>query len=98
MSPMDGIKNAPKKSDHEPIRKVEGYNLRIYRNNLKNREFGKEAAQIFWMQRATIARGKARGADGKFAAKQTRPKTDSSSCFGIGSYVIEQFLVLGQGP
>jgi len=38
--------------------------------------FGKEAAQIFWLGRATIAGGKAQGADEKFAAKPTPPKTD----------------------
>ncbi|HSX38224.1 MAG TPA: hypothetical protein VLE95_05275 [Chlamydiales bacterium] len=48
--------------------------MTLYRNNLKNREFDKEAAQFF-----------ASGAseDQKNAAKPTSSKTDSSGCFGI---------------
>ncbi len=57
----------------------------LYRDNLKNREFGKEAAENFGLERATIA-GKQGASEGQnFHAKLTTPKTDFSSCFGTCS-------------
>ena len=55
----------------------------IYRNNLKNRDFDKEAAQIFDLEQATIAARQGASEDQKDAAKPTPSKTDSSGCFGI---------------
>jgi hypothetical protein len=61
------------------------FSIFVYRNNLKNREFGKEAAQILSLERATIAGRQGASEDSKSAAKLTPPKTDSSGCFGIMS-------------
>ena len=55
----------------------------IYRNNLKNREFDKEAPQNSDLERATIAQEQGASEDLNFEAKPTMSKTDSSSCFGI---------------
>gem|GEM_PF-5821305 len=55
----------------------------IYPNNLKNREFGKEAPQIFRSARAAVLIDTARARDEKSGAKPTTPKTDSSGCLGI---------------
>ncbi|MCI0382066.1 MAG: ubiquinone/menaquinone biosynthesis methyltransferase [Chlamydiae bacterium] len=59
----------------------------LYRNNLKNRKFGKEAPQNF---RAGAMRSERplpsrQGASEheNFDGKPTQPKTDSSGCFGI---------------
>ena len=60
--------------------------LGIYRNNLKNREFGKEGPQNFASERATIAQWQGASEKGNSEANPTRPKTDSSSCFGIYKY------------
>ncbi len=57
----------------------------IYRNNLKNREFGKEAAQILGSGASDIVREQGASEDPKFVAKPTMPKTDSSGCFGISN-------------
>lgn len=55
----------------------------LYRNNLKNREFGKEAPQNFDSERLTIARRQGESKDQNSETKPTVPKTDSSGCFGI---------------
>jgi len=55
----------------------------LYRNNLKNREFGKEAPQNFDAERATIAEGQGASEHQNSEAKPTKPKPDSSGCFGI---------------
>jgi len=55
----------------------------IYRNNLKNREFGKEGAQNFESERATIAERQGASEIRNYEAYPTSPKTDSSCCFGI---------------
>jgi tRNA modification GTPase len=57
--------------------------LSIYRNNLKNREFGKEAPRNFCLERATIAARQGASEDKDSGEKLTQPKTDSSGCFGI---------------
>ena len=56
---------------------------KIYRNHLKNREFGKEAPQNFDSERATIAERQGASENHNSEGKPTPPKTDSSSCFGI---------------
>jgi len=55
----------------------------LYRNNLKNREFGKEGAQNFESERATIAERLAPSEIRNSEANQGVPKTDSSCFFGI---------------
>jgi hypothetical protein len=45
---------------------------------LKNRELVKEVPQIFWPERAALAKGKARSEDEKYGAKPTQVKTDFS--------------------
>jgi UDP-N-acetylmuramoylalanine--D-glutamate ligase len=52
-------------------------------NNLKNREFGKEASQIFRPAQAAVLIDTARARDEKSGTKPTTPKTDSSNCLGI---------------
>jgi hypothetical protein len=55
----------------------------LYRNNLKTREFGKEAPQSFCLERETIAERQGSREDKNFEGKPTSPKTDSSGYFGI---------------
>jgi hypothetical protein len=55
----------------------------IYRNNLKNRDFGKEVPQNFDSERATIAERQGASENQNSEEKPTQSKTDSSSCFGI---------------
>lgn len=55
----------------------------VYRNNLKNREFEKEAAQFLESGASGIVNNQGASKDSKFVAKPTPSKTDSSSCFGI---------------
>ena len=55
----------------------------LYRNNLKDREFDKEASQNLDPEQMTIADRQGRVEDPNFEIKPTRSKTDSSSCFGI---------------
>src|SRR5579862_7151744 len=57
----------------------------LYPNNLKNREFGKEASQIFRPAQAAVLIDTARARDEKSGTKPTTPKTDSSGCLGIDS-------------
>jgi len=59
---------------------------------LKNREFGKEAAEILESGASDIVREQGASEDPKFLPQPTPPKTDSSSCFGIvrfNSFVLE---------
>ena len=56
----------------------------LYRNNLKDREFGKEALQNFDAELATIAQRQGASEHQNSEAKPTQPKTDPSGCFGIG--------------
>ena len=65
------------------LEKQIGKNFSLYRNNLKNREFDKEASQNLDPEPMTIAEGQGRVEDPNFEIKPTRSKTDSSSCFGI---------------
>jgi len=55
----------------------------IYRNNLKNREFGKEGPQNLDSERATIAERQGASENRNYEANPTQPKPDSSSYFGI---------------
>jgi uncharacterized protein len=55
----------------------------LYRNNLKNREFDKEASQNSHLERATIVRAQGSSEEDNFENKPTPSKTDSSGCFGI---------------
>jgi 16S rRNA (cytosine967-C5)-methyltransferase len=55
----------------------------LYTNSLKNREFDKEAPQIFCSERVTIAERQGASENEKCEAKTTRSKTDSSSCLCI---------------
>ena len=58
----------------------------IYRNNLKNRAFDKEASQNSHLEQATIVRAQGASEDESFEKKPTPSKTDSSGCFGIGLF------------
>jgi hypothetical protein len=57
----------------------------VYTNNLKNREFDKEAPQIFCSERVTIAERQGASENEKCEAKPMRSKTDSSSCLCISA-------------
>jgi hypothetical protein len=64
--------------------------VQLYRNNLKNREFGNGAPQ---KQDASEEQN--------FEEKQTLPKTDFSSCFGISSSpssAIKGYLIIHRTP
>ncbi|MBU6446844.1 MAG: hypothetical protein KGQ49_05545, partial [Verrucomicrobia bacterium] len=65
------------------VRWSESQTGRLYRNNLKSREFGKESPQNSFPERATIALGQGVSEEAHFEANSTMPKTDSSGCFGI---------------
>ena len=56
---------------------------KLYRNNLKNRGFGKEASQNFGSEQMTIAGRQGMSENQNFGKKLTQPKPDSSSCFGM---------------
>ena len=62
---------------------IDVHAILVYRNNLKNREFGKEGPQNFHSERATIALQQGASENGNSEANPTSPKTDSSCCFGI---------------
>jgi hypothetical protein len=67
----------------------------VYRNNLKDREFGKEALQNFDAERVTIAQRQGASEHQNSEAKLTQPKTDSSGCFGIKEgHVFEKEAIL----
>jgi DNA mismatch repair protein MutL len=55
----------------------------VYRNNLKNREFDQEAAQIFLPGESDLVQAQGTSEGIKFVAMPTQSKTDSSGCFGI---------------
>ncbi len=55
----------------------------VYRNNLKNRDFGKKAPQNSHAERVTIAERQGTSEYVNFEEKPTLPKTDPSGCFGI---------------
>jgi ATP-dependent DNA helicase RecQ len=55
----------------------------LYRNNLKNREFGKKALQNLPAEQTTIVRAQDASEQANFEEKPTQPKTDFSGCFGI---------------
>ena len=62
---------------------VENGGKSIYRNNLKNQEFSKEAPQNPCSERASIAARQGASENKNFEEKPTTLKTDSSCCFGI---------------
>jgi uncharacterized membrane protein YtjA (UPF0391 family) len=64
----------------------------LYRNNLKNREFDKEAPQNSCSERATIAERQGASENKNSEVKPTRSKPDSSSCFGIETW--EVFMLM----
>lgn len=55
----------------------------LYRNDLKNRNFGKKAPQNLDLERVTIADRQGASENQDFEAKPTMPKTDYSGHFGI---------------
>ncbi|MFI5344350.1 MAG: 2OG-Fe(II) oxygenase family protein [Chlamydiales bacterium] len=55
----------------------------VYRNNLKNRGFDKEAPQNSCPERVTIAERQGTSEVENSEGKPTKSKTDSSGCFGI---------------
>jgi 23S rRNA (uracil1939-C5)-methyltransferase len=55
----------------------------LYRNNLKNRGFDKEAAQIFLPGESDIVQAQGTSEGIKFVTMPTQSKTDSSGCSGI---------------
>ena len=57
--------------------------LEIYRNNLKNRDFGKEGPQNLHSERGTIAERQGPSENANSEANPTLPKSDSSGDFGI---------------
>lgn len=59
----------------------------LYRNNLKNREFDKEAAQILESGTSDIVNNQGASEDPKFWPMPTPWKTDSSGCFGISFFI-----------
>lgn len=65
----------------------------IYRNNLENRNFGKEAPQNFDSEQAIIAERQGASEKRNYEAKPTQPKTDFSGCFGISCAELEKLLI-----
>jgi len=55
----------------------------LYPNNLKNRDFDKEAPQIFYSEQATIAERQGASENEKSKVQPTQSKTDSSDSLGI---------------
>src|SRR5690348_1263163 len=55
----------------------------LYRNNLKDREFGKEGPQNLYSEDATIAERQGLSENANFEVTPTQLKTDSSCYFGI---------------
>lgn len=71
----------------------------VYRNNLKNREFGKESPQNCDSERVTIAQEQGTSENHNSEAKPTPPKPDSSGCFGINhSDQIQAYLTVHSTP
>ena len=67
----------------------------LYRNNLKNREFDKEASQNSHLERATIVRAQGANEDENFEKKPTPSKTDSLGCFGICIVSVLSLVLFG---
>jgi hypothetical protein len=63
--------------------------LNLYPNNLKNWEFGEEAPQNSHLERANIVGVQGASEDENFEEKPTLPKTNSSSCLGIGAHLYQ---------
>lgn len=61
--------------------------ISAYRNNLENREFGKEAPQNDRSERAIIAEWQGASESEGFENQPTSPKPNSPSCFGIYLHV-----------
>ncbi|HSX37452.1 MAG TPA: hypothetical protein VLE95_01315 [Chlamydiales bacterium] len=55
----------------------------VYRNNLKNREFDKEAALVFASGASDHCLWQGASTPKKMLPSRRRQKTDSSGCFGI---------------
>jgi hypothetical protein len=55
----------------------------LYRSNLKNWEFDKEAPQNFCLEGASIAERQGASENENYEVKPMRSKNDSSSYFGI---------------
>ncbi len=66
----------------------------IYRNNLKNREFDKEAPQNLCSEQATIARAQGASENKNSEVKPTQSKTDSSGYFGIYDKFLEKWGII----
>ncbi len=62
-----------------------GFQGGLYRNHLKNREFGKEAPPNSHAERVTIAERQGTSEHANLEVKPTQPKTDSSGDFGISA-------------
>ena len=60
----------------------------LYRERLKNREFGEGGASDFLAGTSGIAKGKTRSEDKKCEAMPTRAKTDSSITSGITETIL----------
>ena len=65
----------------------------VYRNNLKDREFGKEAPQDLSSERGAIAERQGASENTNAEVKPTPPKTDSSGYFGIKQ--VKEILATG---
>ncbi len=64
------------------------YSHDLYREWLKNREFGQEAPQIFVPERGAVFENTARSEGQKCGAKPTPPKPDSSTTSGIFTILV----------
>jgi hypothetical protein len=58
-------------------------NHQLYREGLKNREYAKEVAQIFWSERGAVLLNTVRSEDEKSGVKPTLAETDFSVTSGI---------------
>ena len=81
---------------------LKGFMTQIYREGLKNREFGQGGSSDFLAGTSGIAKGKTRSEDEKYGAKPTPDKTDSPITSGINGARIEEnnpsfplFLLIG---
>ncbi|HSX38246.1 MAG TPA: hypothetical protein VLE95_05385 [Chlamydiales bacterium] len=80
--PPPKIIDVPKIANHTQTKALQ-IDTPLYRNNLKNREFDKEAARVFASGASDHCLRQGASEDKKNAAKPTSSKTDSSGCFGI---------------